>query len=254
MTDLIDVSHDDIENNIMTVLYSTMDVKFTKISLFNKLIIDKYDMGKNNYIHPNFKLKYELVLRNLKSKYDDIVITDDNKIFCTFDKEKKETKNVEEYNSTEIISEINVNLSKYIIDNSIEKEFKYIDPFDGNTIYHDLVLSNNFDIIKKMIDDEIFEYFVFNKNNQTPLELSPNHLITNVIINGIYNKMLKDNKKYTNLLTRVEYLESQTEYINTIEECSIIDIFKIKLKKIFCDKKMYFNILFLCFIIYMFFL
>ena len=45
-------------------------------------------MGKNNYIHPNFKLKYELVLRNLKSKYDDIVITDDNKIFCTFDKEK----------------------------------------------------------------------------------------------------------------------------------------------------------------------
>ena len=184
MTDLVDVSIDDIENKIMNILYSSMDIKFTKFTLYNKLIIDKYDMTKNNFIHQNFKAKYLLVLRNLRSKYDDIIMDKDEEgtpyILCTFNKDKIEK--VEEYNSTEIISEIDVNLSKYIIDNSIEKEFKYVDPFDGNTIYHDLVLSNNFDSIEKMINGEIFEFFVFNKNNQTPLELSSNYLISNIII------------------------------------------------------------------------
>ena len=164
MTDLVEITIDNIEINIMAILLCNMDIKFSHFSLYNKLLNDKYDSCYTNFIHPNFKAKYLLILRNLMSKYDDVLITKEKKnyyIIYISDKYKK----YEDYNNNHI-KDIDVDLSKYIIDNDIKKEFKYIDPYDGNTIYHDLVMSNNFDIIKKMIESHKFDYlsiFIFEK-------------------------------------------------------------------------------------------
>ena len=252
MTDLIDTSIDNIETNIMSILYSNIDIKFSQFSLFNKLLNDKYDISSSNFIHPNFKAKYLLVLRNLMSKYDDIVITKENKnyyILCASDKEKAD-KCAEYVLNMNDMNDIEINVSKYIVDNDIEKEFKYVDPYDGNTIYHDLVLSNNVDTIEKMIKDDIFNYFVFNKKNKTPLELSNNPLMTNIIVMGIYNKILKENERYNNISSQFNYSLSKEARVKTIENSSIIDIIKIKLKQNYNILKS----LFLLYILYNFYL
>ena len=248
MTDLVEISIDNIETNIMSILYSNIDIKFSQFSLFNKLLNDKYDTSYTNFIHPNFKAKYLLVLRNLIAKYDDIIITKENKnyyILCVSDKEKSD--NCAEYAlNMNYMNDIEINVSKYIVDNDIEKEFKYVDPYDGNTIYHDLVLSNNVDTIEKMIKDDIFNHFVFNKKNQTPLELSNNPLMTNIIVMGIYNKILKENEKYNSITSQFKYSLSEEARVKTIENSSIIDIIKIKFKQKYYIVKL----LFLLFVIY----
>ena len=249
MKDLLEISIDDIETNIMSILYSNIDVKFSQFSLFNKLVVDKFDMEHNSFIHPNFKAKYLLVLRNLMSKYDDIIITKENKkyfIVCVSNKEK--TEKYEEYDINIDNRDIEINLSKYIIEHDIINEFNYIDPYDGNTIYHDLVLSNDCEIVRKMIKDEKFDYFVFNKKNLTPIELSTNSLMTNIIILGIYDKMLNNNKKYKSIEKYVEYLESEKANIETIED--LIQLGKDYGTKLYSNKKIYFNILFLLFVTY----
>ena len=253
MSETMDHSIDNIETNIMSILYANMDVKFTQFSLFNKLLIDKYDIENTKIIHQNFKAKYLLVIRNLMSKYDDILITKNDKIYsilCVSSKEKTETCAEYIYNNDYLIKEDDINLSKYIVENDIMNEFKYIDPCDGNTIYHDLVLSDNLEIVEKMITDGTFNFFVFNKRNQTPLELSTNKLISNIIVMGIYNKIVRDNEKYMVLSSYIEILESDKNRVENIENASIFEIIKIKSKKMYYDNKKYFNIFLLLFIIY----
>ena len=62
--------------------------------------------------------------------------------------------------------------------------------------------------------------------------------------------MLNNNKKYKSIEKYVEYLESEKANIETIEDTHIVDIIKIKFKKFYSNKKIYFNILFVLFITY----
>ena len=53
-------------------------------------------------------------------------------------------------------------LSNYIIDNNLSDDINYVDPFDGNTIFHDLVITSNIQKITKLISDGKFDFLVKN--------------------------------------------------------------------------------------------
>lgn len=219
MTSLDQLSIESIETKIMSILYANIDTCFNQFALFDKLIKDKFPENYNTAINPVIKAKFLLVLRNLASRYDDISVVKSNNVFsvtCLSDKDKvSNIKNYVPVEETQInqsnFSNVRVTLNlgldysdlvNYIIDNNLDEDISYVDPFDGNTIYHDLVATNNTDKITKLIESNKFNYFVKNKYGFTPIQLTKNQDIIIIISNGLANK----------------YIVETTELKNKIEE------------------------------------
>jgi len=210
MSNLSKMSYDDIENKIMKYLYSNPNTSFNQYSLYNKLLDDME--GKNSLFDTrDFKRKFIDILRNLDCKYNDLTITkNNNNITIILDKEI-DTKNYEDINYTSYNDDKEFNYYKFIFDNHIDESLNIKDK-NKNSIYHDLVMSSNTDLIKKLINENKFNYSIKNNNNETPLDLCQN--------NEIYKILLKEQfKEINNRIEKLEIIEkSKNNICNRIFE------------------------------------
>ena len=224
MSNLSKMSYDDIENKIMKYLYSNTNTSFNQYSLYNKLL-DDMEVKTVLFDTRDFKRKFIDILRNLDCKYDDLTITkNDNNITIILDKEI-DTENYEEINYTSYNDDKEFNYYKFIFDNYIEESLNIKDK-NKNSIYHDLVMSNNVNLIKKLINENKFDYVVKNNNNETPIDLcqkkgsswfNRTHLCQN---NEIYRILLKEQfKEINNRIEKLEIIEkSKNNICNRIFE------------------------------------
>lgn len=262
ITNLQDVPIDKIETNIMSVLYANMDIKFSQYTLFNKVLEDKYDGQYSSQIHSNFKSRFLLVLRNLMSKYDDIKVSKDNGVFlvvCVSEPElltkqenknenknesKNETKNETKQenvsinpiefqtwtnpikNPVELDTTDYANMYNYVYDNNQIDFMNWSDPWDGNTIFHELVLSQNKHLIEKLLLQNQFNYLVKNTHGKTPMEIPTSQEITYMLSKNLLEKIIFMNDElkilkeetiteFNKYEKKVKYLESN-EYKNKI--------------------------------------
>ncbi len=201
-----ELSLDNLETKIMSILYANIDTNFNQFALFNKLIKDKFPEMYNTTINPNIKAKFLLVLRNLMSRYDDVKVTKDKNIYsvvCVSDKNKNDF--IQWVSDADVEPQITINtqntpvdsvdysyMLNYIIDNNLTEDMDYIDPFDGNTIYHDLVVTNNLAKISNLVNTNKFNYTIKNKHGQTPIELATNQPISNILIMGLMRKYIEE--------------------------------------------------------------
>lgn len=204
MSNLSKMSYDDIESKIMKYLYSNPNTSFNQYSLYNKLLDDME--GKNSLFDTrDFKRKFIDILRNLDCKYNDLTITkNNNNITIILDKEIN-TQNYEDINYTSYNDDKEFNYYKFIFDNYIEESLKIKDK-NKNSIYHDLVMSSNTDLIKKLINENKFNYSIKNNNNETPLDLCQN--------NEIYRILLKEQlKEINNRIDKLEIIKKSKNHI-----------------------------------------
>lgn len=290
---LENISIDKIETDIMSVLYANTDIYFTQYTLFNKTLLDKYDGEKLVYIHPNFKSKFLIVLSNLMSKYDDIDISRSNEgeiysVICYSDtqsyklnsknekvketEQSEETKQINEseqtnkndnqlkYNMQHFTKTFKFDISDiakmydYIYDNNLLEYINTIDPWDGNSIYHNLVIAQNKNILEKLIFQDKFDYFIKNKKNQTPLEIKSSFEITKILLKGLENKFnilaekLNAEKEINKRAiesyeAKINWLESHDYSNHIIKNIKISEFLNIKFKNFYQENKI------LCFIL-----
>ena len=271
MTEVDKYSYDDIETKIMSILYSNIDKKFNQFNLFDKLIKEKYTELYNSNINPIIKARFLLIIRKLVSRFDDIIVNKENNVYsvvCLSDKDQlPNVKNFVQEQSVQSgqinqlpkgvytlsghISEPNlvnpsapidyIDLLDYIVENNLTEDMNYVDPFDGNTIYHDLVITSNIQKISNMIDSGKFNYFVKNKQNQIPIDLCKDPIISSLLLSGIIQKYLDDvkafNEKIQILEKKVVKYESP-EYPNElIIKTTIFQFIWIKIYNIFKKNK-----------------
>jgi hypothetical protein len=281
-------STDEIETKIMSILYANIDKKFSQFALFSKLINDKFTEFANNNkpIHPSIKAKFLLVLRTLASRYDDIIVTkEENTYYVVCLTNKDELDKISNYteteefgkftnftnsvnsanftNSTNSTNSANLanptekdlinydDLLNYIIDNNLSDDINYVDPFDGNTIFHDLVITSNIQKITKLIVDGKFDFFIKNKQNKTPIELGTNKTIENYLISKMVDKYLSDTQTFKakiesdkktieDLTAKVAFSQSLFFKEDIIVKTSILDILIIKFINFYEDNVLMF--------------
>lgn len=274
MSNLDDISIDKIEIDVMSVLYANMDTMFTQYSLFSKLVQDKYDLNGTNSIHSNFKSKFLLVIRNLTSKYDDIKITRENLVYnivCLSNTDVKLTeinkKLIDDHNFSpnQKIDENDISdMYDYIYDNNLSEYINWSDPFDGNSVFHELVLSNNIKQIDRLIKENVFDYTILNSHNQTPIDLIKSPQVARIMTLGLiknFNSIKeKLNQEKENVLmlvnnfnNKMNYYESN-EYKNIIiNNTSLYDVIHIKTSKYHFPIKMYLLSFIVCYVAMRFF-
>jgi hypothetical protein len=156
MSDLQNITCDEISTKLLIILHINKNKTFDQYTLFNEVVNKFRTTQSTNYISPEFKSKFLLVLRSLMSRNDDITITKKNNVY---------------YAGYEMINtniEYNINYSdhwlekdtfnNYIIENNLEDELDYVDPENGNTIFHDILSSNNYTFIEKVVKTFHIDY------------------------------------------------------------------------------------------------
>ncbi len=262
-------SIENIETKTMSILYSNIDKCFSQYALFDKLIKDKFPENYNTSINPTIKAKFLLVLRNLASRFDDIEVTKKLNVFyvtCLSDSNDKSkvtnyvptvqetltnqsinqsgiynnTINQQDNISTPYFSLDYCDLINYILENNLSENINYVDPFDGNTIYHDLVATGNFDKIKALVEVDKFDFTVKNKHDVMPIELSKNMEIIMYLNKSLSDKYIREIKKIneeieliktknTLLNLQVVHYTSDKFKENILIKTSIIEIVKLKI-------------------------
>lgn len=267
MSSLNDILIDDIETTIMSVLYANIDCTFTQYSLFNKLVNDKYNITNNNTIPPNFKSKFLLVLRNLMSKYDDIKLTKDNGIYSIVCLSSSNANPIKLSNSSKVNIETSVELDDndvslmydYIYENCLNEYINWFDPFDGNSIFHELVLNNNTRHITRLVEENLFNYTITNNHNQTPVDLIKTTQVAKILTLGLIKNLnmireiLNQEKKTTNMLvnnfnSKMNWYESYDYKNKVINETKLLDIIFTKTKKYHFRIKMYLLAFIVCYL------
>lgn len=269
MIDLSEISIDKIETDIMSVLYANINRKFTQYELFNKLLVDKYDVEQDQiiYTHPNFKSKFLLVIRTLMSKYDDVKLTKKDSVYTIMLNvvDDENNNNVDDDKDMEFIDKLNLekqlyvdhkngvsplplskldysNMYDYIYDNGLDDYINWKDPVDSNTIFHELVLFNNVKQTQKLINENEFDFEIKNSLNQTPVDLINSSEMSNVIINGLIAKthMLKAKyeqersnvkKMYNIYRDKVAYYNSDEHVDKIISNTSFCELVEKKTEK-----------------------
>ncbi len=253
-------SIENIETKTMSILYSNIDKCFSQYALFNKLIKDKFPENNNTTINPTIKAKFLLVLRNLASRFDDIEVNKKENIFyvtCLSDSNDKSkvinyVPNLEPISSIDSSNQNSENISSpyisldycdlvnYIIDNNLNENINYVDPFDGNTIYHDLVATANFDKIKALVEADKFDFTIKNKHDMMPIELTKNFEIITYLNKSFSDKYIREinkiNKEVESIKTintilslQVENYSSDKFKENILIQTNLIKIFKLKI-------------------------
>jgi len=215
MADLQNITYDEINIKLLIILYANENKLFDQYTLFN-MTVDKFRTSQNiNYISPEFKSKFLLVLRSLMSKNKDIIVTKKNNVYYVG----------YEMINTDIDYTINYSehwldkkfLNEYIINYNLEDELTYVDPENGNTIFHDILSSNNNSFIEKVIKTFDIDYNSKNNNDKTPIECVNDLKITLFIINDLNCRLYSMDKRITKL-----------ESTNYVSETSIVTFLKLK--------------------------
>lgn len=260
MSNLSEISIDKIETDIMSVLYANMDKKFSQFELFNKLLEDKYYGNYTNYVHPDFKSKFLLIFRTLISKYDDIIIKKTSEynynIICLSSKEEMEDMEYKPFYYGHIYNPIKLenhdvsNMYDYIYDNNLDEYKNWSDPFDGNSIFHELILSNNTKQTLKLMEENKFNFEIKNNINKTPIDLINSQEMSNIIIKEFVRKniilMEKYNQEKENVKKIVDDNNKQLDYYkfdeyknNIVLNTSLYDIMMEKTRRYHYLLKMY---------------
>lgn len=269
ITNLQDVPIDKIETDIMSVLYANQDIKFSQYTLFNKVLADKYDGQYSSQIHSNFKSKFLLVIRNLMSKYDDIKVYREGEIFwvvCMSESESAFEKSIKFKTWTSVIKQpISLDITDYAQMYSYLYEIdptdfiNLSDNWDGNTIFHELVLSQNKTIIQKLLLQDQFNFTVKNNHGKTPIEITTSQEINDILSKNLLLKLifitekikvLEEQKRIelNKLESKVKFLES-TEYKNKILlDANIKDIIVTKSSNFYEKYRLYIISASVCFI------
>ena len=277
-------SVEQLETKVMSVLYANIDKKFSQFSLFNKLIRDKFTEFENKPIHPTIKARFLLILRNLPSRFDDIIVTKIDNVFyivcisnpdapiqiyepeIILNKTSTTTSNTNtgyfgldaNSNTNSNINNINNNNKNdnsansfenaldyslfldYIIDNDLTDLINYVDGIDGNTISHDLVINSNTKKIIQFIELSKFNFFVLNKHNKAPYQLTQTKEVSDILLNSLaskyqtetssLNKTIEDNSKTIRILRdKVILSESYSFKEDIIVDLTIGEILVMKL-------------------------
>lgn len=215
MSDLQNITFEEINAKLLLVLCANENILFEQYTLFNKTV-DKFRSNNTiHYVSPDFKLKFLLILRSLMSKNNDITVLKKNNVYYAG------------YNLQNVDHDLNTNYSEhwidknslnhYIIENNLEDELNYIDPENGNTLFHDLLSTNNHSFIEKVVKTFDINYSLKNNDNKTPIECISDIKIAVFVINDLNNKMYSIDK-------RIKLLESE----NSINKTSITQFLKIK--------------------------
>lgn len=270
MSNLSEISIDKIETDVMSILYSNIDNKFTQFQLFNKLIEDKYELEHTqhtNSLHPNFKSKYLLVIRTLMSKYDDIEVEKKDGIYYVMCK----NSNIDINNKDKVLYNENItnnilleksdisNMYDYIYDNNLSEFMNWSDPFDGNSIYHELIFNNNLKQTSRLLDENKFNFEIKNNQNQTPIDLINSSEMSNLIIAEFVKKMSvlmgKYNQEKLNVINvvndfnkKVDYYESDEYKSNIISTTTLWNFMMEKTRKYHYAVKIYFVSFLICYI------
>lgn len=256
MSNFSEISIEKIETDIMSVLYANLDMEFTQYTLFNKLLNDKYSDQYENITgtttNSNFKSKFLLILRNLMLKYDDIKITKKDRIYSIVCKSSHDSPS-QIYNNIDEISskhnENNFSLKKsdtnamydYIFENNM-KEYMDADPFEGNSVFHELIMFDNIEYTAKLINEGKFNFEINNDQNQRPIDMINSLEMSKIIISGLEKKITQIEKKHEQEMCDIDSSLGQlndilshyesTDYKNLIIcSTSIFKFFAIKTKK-----------------------
>lgn len=197
-TILNNITTEQIESGVMLILYAYEDTIFTAQALFNKLLQDKYSDYYTTYVPPNFKSKFLMTLYELPAKYGDhIELSKDTNgcltIICKSDPNKEcfDKYELSEYCADSKCITITNNdysdMYNYIMElESESKNFmEWESSWNSNTIFHELVLYQNYNQIKKLIELNQFRFFVKNSLGQTPIELAVSPDILKLLIKGL---------------------------------------------------------------------
>jgi len=218
MSDLQNITCDQINIKLLIILYANENKLFDQYTLFN-MTVDKFRTSQNiNYVSPDFKSKYLLVLRSLMSKNNSIiVIKKKNVYYVGYEMKNTNIDYIINYSDHWLD---NHTFNNYIIENNLEDELNYVDPENGNTIFHDILSGNNCNFIEKVIKTFDIDYNLKNNDDKTPIECITHIKTTVFIINELNNRLNSIDKKIKNLESK--------DYIN---EISINKFLKLKLIK-----------------------
>jgi hypothetical protein len=258
ITNLQDIPIDKIETDIMSVLYANMDKKFSQYTLFNKVLEDKYDGQYSSQIHSNFKSRFLLVLRNLMSKYDDIKVSKENGIFWVVCLSVSETDKPIEFTKwdnpikqpVQLDTTDYAHMYNYVYDHNPNDFINWSDPWDGNTIFHELVLTQNKTLLEKLLLQNQFNFLVKNTHGKTPLEMPTSQEIYELLSMNLLQKVILMNERVKSLEeqnktefdkyeARVKYLESPDYKNKILLETDIKDIVFTKSSKFYQNYRLY---------------
>lgn len=240
MTDLQNITFDEINVKLLLILYSNENKLMDQYTLFN-LIVEKFRATLPiNYVSPDFKSKFLLILRSLMSKNDNITVTKKNNVYYAgFDMQSLTDNYTINYSDYWLDKN---SLNNYIIENNLEEELDYIDPESGNSFFHDILSSNDINFVEKIIKTFDINYNLKNNADKTPIQCINDVKIAICIINDLNNHLCSIDK-------RIKNLESK-DYIN---EISINKFLQLKFNKFINENFNYllsFVLLLICTILY----
>ena len=270
MSNLQDTTIDEIECKIMSILYANMDMTFTQYTLFNKLLTDKYDWNGLS-IHPSFKSKFLLILKNLMSKYDDIKVSKENNSFSVVCSSRTDDIPIE-FKQTNFSNPVNLNkvdlseMYDYIYDNNLTEYLETNDPWEQNTIFHELVLADNIKQIQRLVEIEQFNFNVQNKCGLTPFDLA-NELNSKKIIKIFFDALIKKNNKLKENLNsehkekkiEMDKLKVSLSYLNSKEyskkivlQTKFTEFYYVKISYYYTKYKLFILVAIICFFVFKF--
>jgi len=221
MTDLSNITLEQIENKLMIILINKKDQLLIDKYLYNQLL-DKFDYN-NGFICPNFKNKFFMVLQSLDSNKDIKIIKNNDVYRAVY------SENLDSYTKDTPVNEFNyqnqftgssfidlkydpLTFTEYLVsqNSDLSTLSTYRDLENGNTIYHDLIKHGSYEIIQKMLNTESINIDVKNDFNLTPIDYLNDIRIARLFIKDLYLKNKQVNSKLDNLVEKVEDLTQES--------------------------------------------
>lgn len=215
MSDLINVTHDELNNKIMIILCANEGTIFDQYTLYSK-VIDKFT--STSFIPPSFKYKFMLVLRNLMNTNNDVKIIKKNNVYNVVYNPPNNIELKDSYYDNMWLNTHDFN--GYIIDSDLHSEFGYKDIESGDTLYHNILGGNDCITVKRLINSNSIDYNVKNNFDKTPIECINNIKVASIVISDL-------NLRINNLESRIKNLETKDYF----EDCSIYNFLKLKLNR-----------------------
>ena len=229
MNTLYNISLDNINTKIMLILVANEGKMYDQYDLYT-LFISKFINNENNFVPLEFKFKFFIILRQLMLKNDNTKVIKENNIYYVIYNPPKDIK-IEKvnYNPTWIDE---TQFNNFIINNKID--LNYQDPESGNTIFHDILSKNNYEIIKELLETNNINYNIINNNNKTPIECITDIQVASIIINDLNKKLNKIEEKLNHYNKRLKNQENNNNsnyfifiLVTIIIFCEIIKIINI---------------------------